>query len=127
MEGSAIRRVAPSERIAGPATPGMTREEAVSSARLWAGTARTEPGMISSWHHHGGFESAIYVLSGVLRMEFGAGGAKTFDAGPGDFVLVPAGAVHRESNPSDEPADFVVVRAGGSGDSVVNVEGPPRR
>jgi uncharacterized RmlC-like cupin family protein len=101
----------------------MNREEAIFSDRMWAGFLRTDPGMVSGWHHHADYESAIYVLSGVLRMEFGRAGGETFDATPGDFIHVPRGAVHRESNPTDAPADAVVVRSG-SGESVVNVEGP---
>jgi uncharacterized RmlC-like cupin family protein len=45
------------------------------------------------------------------------------EAQPGDFVRVPRGAVHRESNPSAQPADIVVVRAG-RGESIYNVAGP---
>jgi uncharacterized RmlC-like cupin family protein len=101
----------------------MARLTAIETAGMWAGIARTEPGSISGWHHHGEPESAIFVLSGALRMEFGPGGSETFDAGPGDFVHVPRGAIHRESNPAAEHADIVVVRAGG-GPSVVNVDGP---
>jgi uncharacterized RmlC-like cupin family protein len=56
-------------------------------------------------------------------MEFGPGGSSTVEAGPGDFVYVPKGAVHRESNPSAEPADIVVVRAGW-GESTINLDGP---
>ena len=123
MAEHGVRRIAPDERVEGPSTPGMTRSQAFESDGMWAGQARTEPGMVSGWHHHGDHESAIYVLSGRLRMEFGPGGAEVFDAGPGDYVYVGRGAVHREGNPSDEPADILVVRAG-TGDSVVNVEGP---
>ena len=79
--------------------------------------------MVSGWHHHGEYETTIYVLTGALLMEFGPGGLSTVVAGPGDFVYVPKGAVHRESNPSAEPADIVVVRAG-QGESTINVDGP---
>jgi uncharacterized RmlC-like cupin family protein len=122
MAGS-VRRITPQERREGSATPGMVREEAVSTERSWAGVATTEPGMTSGWHHHGDHESVIYVLSGALRMEFGAGGAEVLDAGPGDFVYVAANAVHREGNPADEEARIVVVRSG-SGEPVFNVDGP---
>jgi uncharacterized RmlC-like cupin family protein len=81
------------------------------------------PRLVSGWHHHGDYESAIYVLSGALRMEFGADGAEVLDAGPGDFLYVAAGAVHRESNPTDQEAQIVVVRAG-TGEPVINVPGP---
>jgi uncharacterized RmlC-like cupin family protein len=121
-----VRRIAPEECVKGAATTGMVREEAVSTDGMWAGLARTGAGMVSGWHHHGAYESAIYVLSGSLRMEFGPGGDEVLDAGPGDFVHVAAGIVHRESNPSEEESRIVVVRSG-SGEPVVNVEGPSDR
>ena len=123
MGEARVRRIPPDERVEGPPTTGMIREQAVASERMWAGLLRTEPGMVSGWHHHADYESSIYVLSGLMRMEFGPGGAETFDAMPGDFVFVPRRAIHRESNPTDEPADAVVVRSG-RGESIVNVEGP---
>jgi uncharacterized RmlC-like cupin family protein len=120
---SSIHRISPEERVEGQPTPGMTREQAVQTDGVWAGSVRTDAGMVSGWHHHGAYESVIYVLNGALRMEFGPGGVEAFDAGPGDFVYVGKGIVHRESNPSDEAATAVVVRAG-EGEPVVNVDGP---
>ena len=101
----------------------MERLQAFATEGHWSGSARTEPGMMSGWHHHGEYESVIYVLTGALRMEFGPGGADTVEAGPGDFVLVPRGAVHRESNPTDAVAEIVVFRSG-HGESTFNVDGP---
>ena len=118
-----IRRIAPEERIEGLATAGMTREEAVATDRTWAGLVRAEPRSASGWHHHGDYETTIYVVEGSLRLEFGPGGSRSVEAGPGDFLFVPPGAIHRESNPSDQEARAVVVRAG-SGVPVVNVDGP---
>jgi uncharacterized RmlC-like cupin family protein len=115
--------VTPADRTPGPATPGMARQQAVATDATWAGFVRTEAGMVSGWHHHGAYETVIYVLSGALKMEFGPNGSNTVGAGPGDFY-VPTGAVHRESNPSMAPADVIVVRAG-SGESTFNVGGPP--
>ena len=117
--------VTPGDRRAGPSTPGMVRQEAFAGDRMWSGTARTEPGMVSGWHHHGDYETTIYVLSGALQMEFGPDGSDTVEAGPGDFVYVPKGVVHRERNSSAEPSDLVLVRAG-RGESTVNVDGPAR-
>lgn len=79
--------------------------------------------MVSGWHHHGSYETSIYVLIGGLRMEFGPAGARTVEAGPGDFVYVAQGAIHRESNPTEVESQIVVVRSG-TGDPVVNVDGP---
>jgi uncharacterized RmlC-like cupin family protein len=120
---STIYRVTPEERVEGQPTPGMIREQAVHTDGMWAGFVRTDPGMVSGWHHHGSFDSSIYVLSGSLRMEFGPGGDESFDAGPGDFVFVGKQLVHRESDPSPEAATIVVVRAG-EGEPVINVDGP---
>ena len=71
---STIYRVSPEERVEGQFTQGISREQAVKTHAMWSGFARTEPGMVSGWHHHGGYETTIYVLSGSLRMEFGSGG-----------------------------------------------------
>ena len=104
-------------------TAGMTREHAITADGLTSGTVTTAPGVISGWHHHGTHETSIYVAKGALRMEF-AGGA--FEAHAGDFIHVPAGAVHRESNPGAEPNLAIFSRAGG-GAVTLNVEGPAGR
>ena len=123
--GGEVRRIAPEERTEGAGTPGMIREEAVSTDRMWAGLVRTGAGMVSGWHHHGDYETTIYVLSGALRMEFGSGGTDILETGPGDFLYVARGAVHRESNPTDQESQIVVVRSG-SGEPVINVDRPER-
>ena len=104
-------------------TPGMRREQAFSVDGLWAGLVHTEPGAASGWHHHGEHETSLYVVSGRLRLSFGPGGAEQVEAGPGDFLHVPAGTVHREANPTDEVSTAVIARAG-RGAPTVNVEGP---
>jgi len=118
-----VRRIAPEERTEGLGTPGMIREEAVSTDRMWAGLVRTAAGMVSGWHHHGDCQSTIYVVSGALRMEFGVDGRESLEAEPGDFLYVAQGAIHRESNPTDHESQIVVVRSG-SGEAVINTDGP---
>ena len=118
-----VRRIAPADRVLGDATPGMVREQAVAVEGMWSGFVRTEAHTTSGWHHHGGYDTSIYVATGGLRMECGPGGEVVVDAGPGDFVFVPRGAVHREGNPTDDESHLVVVRAG-TGPAVVNVDGP---
>ena len=118
-----VRLIRPDDRSEGQMTPGMHREMAASTDRSWAGHVTTEAGMVSGWHHHGDYESHIYVLSGALRMESGPGGRDVVEAQPGDFVFVPPHAVHREVNPASSDAAIIVVRAG-SGEAVFNVEGP---
>jgi len=104
-------------------TPGMARRLATHAAGMWSGTVDTEPGAVSGWHHHGDYETTLYVVSGRLRLESGPDGGNVVEAGPGDFLRVPAGAVHRESNPSTEPALAVIVRCG-TGDPTYNTDGP---
>jgi len=121
-----VRLVRPADRTEGQPTPGMQREQAVATDRMWAGCVTTDAGAVSGWHHHGEYESSIYVVSGALRMEFGPGGEEVLDAGEGDFLYVAPHAIHREGNPSDEQSTIVVVRAG-SGEAVFNVDGPAPR
>lgn len=104
-------------------TPGMTREVALRTEGMWAGTVDTEAGALSGWHHHGTHDTTLYVVSGTMRLESGRGGGHVVEAGPGDFLHVPAGAVHRESNPGAESSRAVIVRCG-SGVPTVNVDGP---
>jgi uncharacterized RmlC-like cupin family protein len=115
--------VTPSDRRPGPPTLGMDRQQAFVTDGMWSGFVRTEPGMTSGWHHHGDYETVIYVITGAFRLEFGPGGSQTVEAVPGDFLYVPRDAVHRESNPTSVPADIVVVRSG-AGESTYNVDGP---
>ena len=104
-------------------TPGMQRSLAFQAPGLWAGQVETQPGSTSGWHHHDVNESSLYVVSGVLRLEF-EGREGYVEAHPGDFVHVPAHTVHRESNPTDAPSVVVIARAG-DGVPTVNVDEPP--
>ena len=103
-------------------TPGMSRHRAFEVPLLWAGQVTTAPGAVSGWHHHDRNETSLYVVSGVLRLEF-EGHDGFLDADAGDFVHVPAFTVHRESNPTDAVSVAVIARAGG-GIPTVNVPGP---
>ena len=104
-------------------TAGMTRKEAFASEQAWTGIAHTAPGITSGWHHHGEYNSYIYLISGRARLESGPGGRDVIDGGPGDFVYVPAYTIHREGNPGPEEQVLVVFRVG-EGEPVFNVDGP---
>jgi len=120
-----VRVFRAAELVTADPTPGMTRSRAFEVPLLWAGRVETLPGAVSGWHHHDRNETSLYVVSGVLRLEF-EGYDGHLDAEAGDFVHVPAYTVHRESNPTDQPSVAVIARAGG-GVPTVNVEGPPLR
>ena len=104
--------------------PEIHRRQAFAGPGLWAGLTSTEPGLVSGWHHHGGHDTIVYVLSGRLAIEFGEGGRSAVQAGAGDFLVIPSGLVHRESTPGDEPSRSVVIRAGGDGPPTIEVEAP---
>ncbi|MGH2674647.1 MAG: nuclear transport factor 2 family protein [Actinomycetota bacterium] len=108
-----MRVLGPGDRsTAGSQTPGMVREEAFADERSWVGLARTEPGQVSGWHHHGEYETFFYCVSGRVRVEHGSGGRDVMEAGAGDFARIPRGIVHRESNPGSEESVVVVFRVG---------------
>ena len=117
-----VRVIRAADLVAGDPTPGMDRSRAFELPLLWAGQVVTAPGAVSGWHHHDHNESSLYVVSGVLRLEF-EGHQGHLDAVAGDFVHVPAFTVHRESNPGGEPSLAVIARAGG-GVPTVNVDPP---
>ncbi|MGH3444442.1 MAG: cupin domain-containing protein [Nocardioidaceae bacterium] len=118
-----VRVVKASALVDADATSGMHRSLAFELDELWAGKVETRPGAVSGWHHHGENQTALYVVSGVLRLEF-EGHDGYVDATAGDFVHVPAHTVHRESNPTDQTTAAVIVRAGGDVPTV-NVDSAP--
>ncbi len=101
-----------------PQTPGMTRAAAITRAiagagKLWAGTVKINPRVVSGAHHHGELESVIYVITGHARMRWGEKLEFTAVAGPGDFIFVPPFVPHQEINESSkEPLSCVIVRSG---------------
>ena len=117
-----VRVYTPADLVGADPTLGMDRSRAFELPLLWAGQVVTAPGAVSGWHHHDRNESSLYVVRGVLRLEF-EGYDGHLDAGPGDFVHVPAWTVHRESNPTGEPSLAVIARVGG-GVPTVNVDAP---
>ncbi|GAA3145072.1 putative RmlC-like cupin family protein [Kribbella aluminosa] len=120
-----VRVIKAGDLVAADPTSGMLRMRAFELPILWAGQVITQPGITSGWHHHDKNESSLYIVSGVLRLEF-EGSDDYLDAVAGDFVHVPAFTVHRESNPSTEPSLAIIARAG-SGIPTVNVDAPARR
>ena len=103
-------------------TSGMRRISAIDrrtagSERLWVGEATVEHGTRSGAHHHGECDSVVCITRGRVLIRFGERLENSAEAGPGDYVFIPAHVVHQEINLSDSEAiDSIVIR---SGDNVV--------
>jgi uncharacterized RmlC-like cupin family protein len=106
-----------------PGYVGIVREVAFETDRAILVRARADPGVATGWHHHGDREVQGYLVRGRARFEFGPHGDQHIEIAAGGFFYVPAGLVHRDVNPSDEPQEFVLVFAG-TGPLVVGVDGP---
>lgn len=68
-----------------------------------------EPGdrmLVAPYHIHRLDEEIFYVLSGHIGFEVGS---DTFNAGPGDAVIVPRGAIHTWWNDAPAPARYLLV------------------
>ncbi len=93
----------------------MTRLAGVSESLSGASgihlaIATIPAGCSSSPHHHVNCESAIYVLKGHGRFITGPQLEQELVIGPGDFIYVPAKAVHQPVNDSNSPMELIVAR-----------------
>ena len=114
-----------SELGEGPYTPGQPRRAALSREGLWVGECHvTAVEQASQWHHHANYDSIMYMLSGRIRVDWGAEGEKSFEMGPGDFAFIGRRAIHcAQVLDTTEECRYVFVRIG-EGESVINVDGP---
>lgn len=106
-------------------TPGMIRKPGVDgntagAEKIWLGHVECVPNSMGPPHNHGEAETAAYVLKGHIRVYYGEGFKEYVEAGPGDFIFVPAHFDHIEGNPYDEPAEAVLSR--GPDNIVINLD-----
>jgi quercetin dioxygenase-like cupin family protein len=121
-----VTAVPPGDLRPGAPTPGVLREVAVETDSATLMRARAEPRACSGWHHHGERDVFGHVLRGQARFEFDPDGAEAVTVDAGGFFHVPAGLIHRDVNPLDEPQEIVLTLVG-EGPLVVNVPGPEAR
>src|SRR6201992_424421 len=79
------------------------------------------PGAATGAHHHGDQETILYVLEGTARYRWGDRLQHVVEAGPGDFVFIPAHTVHQEINASAEQPTVWGGTSSGTDPIVVNV------
>lgn len=108
-------------------TPGMRRAAAidrasVGSENLWVGRVTVSPATSTGPHHHGACDSVVCITAGRVTVRWGERLQERAEAGPGDFIYIPAHLVHQEINEGTEDVDSIVIRSGDN--IVVNVDLP---
>ena len=106
-------------------TPGMIRKPAIhkestGASKIWFGTVTCAPNYKGPPHHHGEAETAAYMVSGYVRVYYGEDFKESVEAGPGDYLFVPANTWHIEENPYDIPCEQFLTR--GPDNIVINME-----
>ena len=87
---------------------------------LYMGRFRIPAGARSRPHYHDGCESALYMLSGSVRIQWGDRLEEELIVEPGDMLYVPPRVTHIVENVSDaDPAEYVVARDSPHEDAVV--------
>ena len=97
-------------------TPGMVRQPAIlpgsgDTTKIWMGKVTAVPRVKGPPHTHLEAETAVYVLQGHVRVLFGENFEESVEAGPGDFLFVPAHTPHIEENPYDVEMVAILCRA----------------
>lgn len=101
----------------------ILRLAAIDEPTLWAGISTVRADTSTGWHHHGTNTTVFFMLSGQLTVEHGDTPIESATADQGDFVVVPAGIVHREVVGGIEDVRAVVMRFGdGTGPLVTEVD-----
>ncbi len=98
--------------------PGIDSNTAGAS-KIWLGKVECVPNTMGPPHHHGEAETAAYVIKGHIRVYYGEDYKEYIEAGPGEFIYVPANFNHIEGNPYDEPAEAILSR--GPDNIVINL------
>jgi uncharacterized RmlC-like cupin family protein len=92
----------------------------VGASNIYMGRYRVPPGSRSRPHYHDGCESALYMLTGGIRILWGDHLEQSLELTAGDMLYVPPGVTHVVENTSPAaPADYVVARDSPQEDAVV--------
>src|SRR5437764_13646919 len=86
-------------------------QTSAGAQNIYMGVFRVPAGARSRPHYHEGCESAVYMLSGTLRVKWGDRLEEALMLEQGDLVYVPPRETHVLENVSDtEPAQDVAAR-----------------
>lgn len=109
--------------LPGPPDAPFVRKQCFDDGHVWMGEVTTEPGAASPWHHHGDYDTLVYCLEGVARVEFADEGLEAVELFAGAAAVIPKGVVHREINNGASGNRAIVFRVG-SGPAVIPADGP---
>jgi len=111
MKATVLRESAEYVGAQGPRYGGGVSAESVGSAHLWFGRVTIAPGERTKAHLHERHETAIYVLSGSCVVYSGPDLAMREEAGPGDYIYIPASTSHLAANASQtDPLTAIIAR-----------------
>ena len=115
MDSSRPLVIHPGEEILGPETPGLSHRLLLDPEGRWAGWTgwiRNDAGNVSGWHQHPGSDTFVYLIRGSLAVDYGRGARDRVVGNPGDFLLIPAGTIHRETTGDESDLEAFVFRVG---------------
>ncbi len=100
---------------------GAEISQATAAAQnIYMGVFRVPPGARSRPHYHEACESAVYMVSGTLKVKWGDRLESELTLEPRDLVYVPPRETHVLENASQtEPAEYVVARDSPHEDAVI--------
>lgn len=123
-EGPVSSVVGPDELVSTVGSAELTRETPFpDDGDVLQMRVRAEGGVAAGWHHHGENVYFGYAVDGPSETECGPTGAAVARIERGECFRVPAGLVHRDTNPTDEAHTGIVWLCGGE-PWVVNVDDP---
>ena len=94
-------------------------EATAGSQHIYLGRYTVPAGTESRPHYHANCESALYMLSGSIEIEWGDHLEERVTVEPGDMLYVPPRQTHIVRNRSEtDPAEYVVARDSPTEDSV---------
>ena len=115
VEGKGIKRVRPGSggRVAPQGVSGLdaVSRATVGSEGIFVAKYTVPPGAHSDLHLHTNCETAVYVLAGRGYAYAGEEMEEYLEAGPGDFVYIPADLAHLVGCAAGgEPLEYIVTR-----------------
>ena len=115
-------RVMSSSSGAVPGTGAVTRTTVYESPRTVTQVLRIAPGARIAEHHHPSYDETFLVQQGRLTLILNG---KSYDVGPGEFVVMPAGTVIAGMNAGGDEARVVVAFSNNGSRGPLSVPGSP--